>query len=64
MANDIIIDIFDLLWKPPNLSYVFEIIFVVEYVSAFDECQLKFITLITRAHTQCRTHGPQYSTVF
>ena len=30
----------------------------------FDECQLKFITLITRAHTQCRTHGPQYSTVF
>ena len=26
--------------------------------------QLKFITLITRAHTQRRTHSPQYSTVF
>ena len=64
VANDIIIDIFDLLWKPPNLSYVFKIIFVVEYVSAFAKCQLKFITLITIAHTQWRTHGPQYSTVF
>ena len=39
-----IIDIFDLLWKPSNLSYVFCIIFVGEDVSAFDECQLKFIT--------------------
>ena len=47
-----------------NLSYVFEIIFVIEYVSAFDECQLKLITLITRAYTQHSTHGPQYSTVF
>ena len=44
VAIDIIIDIFDLLWKPSNLSYVFCIIFVGEEVSAFDECQLKFIT--------------------
>ena len=44
MQIDIIIDIFDLLWKPSNLSYVFYIIFVCEDVSAFDECQLKFIT--------------------
>ena len=38
--------------------------FPIEYVSAFDKCQPKFITLITREHTQHRTHGPQYSTVF
>ena len=44
VAIDIIIDIFDLLWKPSNLSNVFYIIFVGEDVSAFDECQLKFIT--------------------
>ena len=44
VAIDIIIDIFDLLWKHSNLSYVFCIIFVGEDVSAFDECQLKFIT--------------------
>ena len=43
VAIDIIIDIFDLLRKPSNLSYVFCIIFVSEDVSAFDECQLKFI---------------------
>ena len=38
VANDIIIDIFDLLWKPPNLSLIFDINFVIEYVLAFDEC--------------------------
>ena len=64
VTNYIIIDIFYLLWKPPNLSCIFDIIFVVQYVLAFDESQIKFITLITRAHTQRRTNGPQYSTVF
>ena len=44
VAIDIIIDIFDLLWKPSNFSYVFCIIFVGKDVSAFDECQIKFIT--------------------
>ena len=39
-----IIDIFDLLWKPSNFSYVFHIIFVGKDVSAFDDCQLQFIT--------------------
>ena len=37
-----------------NLSCIFDIIFVVQYVLAFDKSQLKFITLITRAHTQRR----------
>ena len=38
VANNIIIDIFYLLWKPPNLSCIFDIIFVVEYVLVFDTC--------------------------
>ena len=37
-ANYIIIDIIDILRKPPFLSCNFDIIFVFEYVLVFDEC--------------------------
>ena len=38
VANDIIIDILIYFGKPANLSCICDIIFVIEYVLAFDEC--------------------------